>query len=130
MESWRMGAELLASKAVIGTVPQADPARRIFWGDRPRDRAQFWDYWSARLERMVPGASFQESLAMFGLPLRGPVRGQPTMAALCPVVERRFEMQPGAQWMGRLGRAGCGRRPTCRTTAITGNFIKLGGLAV
>jgi len=145
----RMGAELLAKQGRDwNTFPKADPGAAHFFGETGHTIApQFWAYWSSHGLELDGrrGISFQESLALFGLPLSeaqtetNPTDGQPYLTQW---FERaRFEQHPAADGtagmvlLGLLGReleAGAGTAapppaPPAARQHIPGNFIQAAG---
>ena len=138
----RMGAELLAKQGRDWkTFPQADPSAPHFFGETGHAIApQFWDYWSSHGLELdgQPGTAFQESLALFGLPLSeaqsevNPTDGQPYLTQW---FERaRFELHPenagtpSEVLLGLLGRElDAGRATPAARRSIPGNFIQASG---
>jgi hypothetical protein len=120
----RLGADSLAyQKRDWSRFPKADPAAPHFFHETGHAVApEFWGYWSGHGLEFdgAPGVSFQESLALFGLPLSeatmevNPTNGQ---TYLTQHFERaRFEYHPEnagtpyAVLLGLLGREVTGIR--------------------
>ena len=135
----RVGAELLAKQGRDWkSFPQADPSAPHFFGETGHAIApQFWEYWSSHGLELdgQPGSSFQESLALFGLPLSeaqseiNPTDGQPYLTQW---FERaRFELHPETDdqvLLGLLGRElDAGGTTAAARRSIPGNFIQAVG---
>jgi hypothetical protein len=136
----RVGAELLAKQGRDwNAFPKADPSAPHFFVETGHAVApQFWEYWSSHGLELDgrPGRSFQESLALFGLPLSeaqsevNPTDGQPYLTQW---FERaRFELHPAnTVLLGLLGReldAGAATpAPAAARRIIPGNFIQAVG---
>jgi hypothetical protein len=143
----RMGAEALAQRGIDWTtLPNADPSAPHYVAETGHAIApQFWGYWSAHgLEfDSRPGASYAESLALFGFPLTEPQLEQsPTdgQRYLTQWFERaRFEYHPehaGTPYeveLGLLGREAAAApadpapTPAPAPTLPPGGFIQVAG---
>ncbi len=138
----RLGAELLAKQGRDwNAFPKADPSAPHFFGPTGHAIApQFWEYWSGHGLELdgQRGISFQESLALFGLPLSdaqaevNPTDGQ---LYLTQWFERaRFELHPApdltasAVLLGLLGRElDTGAALPSARPSVPGNFIQSAG---
>jgi hypothetical protein len=138
----RLGAELLARQGRDWhAFPQADPSAPHFFGETGHAIApQFWHYWASHGLELdgQPGTSFQESLALFGLPLSeaqneiNPADGKPYLTQW---FERaRFELHPenagtpSEVLLGLLGRElDAGAALPVARQFIPGDFIQAAG---